>query len=124
MNTQIIKDQSGEPVMVLVAYNDWIELEKKLHLSESSEEEDTLNWYAITETSKAVINELIAYTIRERVEESMKAEPDHKHLEEINLFAEELITINDDTKNFTDYKRMQEIIAKYAPLLREINDAA
>lgn len=91
-------------------------------LNEKYDPENPFDWYAATEVSKAIINELIAYTGREEIKESMKAAPDQKHLEEINAFAEELIAINHNTDNFTDIKRMEEIIARYAPLLREINN--
>jgi hypothetical protein len=126
MNAQIIKNQSGMPISVVVDYNDWLEIEQKLNLKNTSPDalENPLDWYGLTETANSILNELIAYTSREEFKESQKPIPDKKHLLEMETLFQEVHAINKDPENFKSFKRMQEIISKYAPLLRNIYDVA
>ncbi|GAA4930267.1 hypothetical protein [Mucilaginibacter defluvii] len=124
MNAQIIKNQSGVPVSVVLDYKDWLEIEQKLKLEPSESTENSLDWYGLTETTNAILNELIAYTIREEFKESQKPFPDQLHLQKINLLLHEVQAINKEPENFKSLGRMQEIINKYAPILREIDAAA
>lgn len=127
MEKQIIKDERGTPISVLVSYQDWVEIEQMLETAQvitAEAPENPLDWYTLTETTNSILNELIAYTGREEFKELGKAVPDNERIKELNRFSEELEAINSEPSNFKNVSRMREIIDKYAPKLKLVYDAA
>jgi hypothetical protein len=124
MNAQIIKDRAGTPVSVVVAYRDWLDIEQKLKLSDGKQDtaENPLDWYTLTETSSAILNELIAYTGREEYKEMKNPVPDRKRLSRLQTIFEEINAINREPMNFKSISRMKEIIRTYAPKLCAVNE--
>ncbi|WET69112.1 hypothetical protein [Sphingobacterium sp.] len=79
-----------------------------------------LDWYTLTETTNSVLNELIAYTGRERIAELQKETPDQNRIDALWAYFKEINAINRNVENFKDARRMEEIIAKYAPVLKKM----
>jgi len=122
MHSQIIKDQNGTPVSVLINYQDWLHIEQRLNmLKDEVDGSDGPDWYTLTETTNSILNELIAYTSREEIKEYKKPIQDSKRLKELDDFFKEIHAINRSTANFKSVDRMEEIISKYGPLLRAVN---
>ena len=124
MKAQIIKNESGTPISVVVDYNDWQEIEQKLKLINVNPgiAENPLDWYDLTETSKAILVELMAYTSGEELKEMEMAVPDKERLQQMKLLFEEVDAINSEPENFRSISRMKDIISKYAPILRKVYD--
>jgi len=85
--------------------------------------QNPLDWYGLTETSNSILNELIAFTGREELKESLKSVPDPGHLQEIEVLFQEVHAINKNPENFKSLSLMREIINQYAPILRAIYGA-
>ncbi len=79
-----------------------------------------LDWYTLTETTNSVLHELIAYTGRETVAEQMKEFPDQNRIDALWNYFKEINSINRNVENFKDAGRMEEIIAKYAPVVKKM----
>ncbi|MFA6152796.1 MAG: hypothetical protein WC716_15845 [Chitinophagaceae bacterium] len=92
----------------------------QIDLKDGAVELEEPDMYVLTETSSAILNELIAYTGREEMKELKKSNPDPERLEELDVLFKEVHTINREPANFGNQVRMQEIIDKYAPKVREI----
>jgi hypothetical protein len=124
MHSQIIKDQTGTPISVLIDYQDWLEIEQQLKLKKDNSDLEEPDMYTLTETSRAILNELIVYTGREELKELKNEHPDQKRIAELRSLLGEVLKINRETENFKSPARMQEIIDKYAPKVRDIYNAA
>lgn len=84
--------------------------------------DNPLDWYMLTETANSILNELIAYTGRERGKERRKDNPDLQRLETLwNLFKE-INAVNRNVDNFKSHAKMREIIKTYGPMIRLVND--
>ena len=84
--------------------------------------ENPLDWYTLTETSNSILNELVAYTGREEYLETEKEHPDQSKIEALEKLFEEVNEILRNTDNFKHAGKMEEIIRKYGPLLKKLNN--
>ena len=126
MSRQVINDGNGKPVSVLIDYQEWLRIEQLLAGKELdfAAPANALDWYILTETTNSLLNELIAYSSRERRKEMKRAIPDHRKIQELQELFEEVHTINSDPENFKSIGRMEAIIGQYGPKLNAINSAA
>ncbi|MFP8894084.1 hypothetical protein [Chryseobacterium sp. EZn1] len=124
MEKEIIKDQEGNPVSVVLDYREWVLIETYLNHQNINFNvlQNPLDWYVLTESMNSILNELIAYAGRERFLELRKKNPKLKRIENLKEFSEEIRKINRNSDNFRDVGRMRNIIDTYAPLLEEINN--
>lgn len=83
--------------------------------------ENPLDWYGLTESANSILNELIAYTGRERFLESKKVVPDQDRIKKLRDFSAEIRAINRKSENFRSIGRMREIIQIYGPKLKLVN---
>jgi len=124
MEKEIIRDNAGNPVSIVLDYKEWLQIEqflnqKKIDINSS---ENPFDWYALTESANSILSELIAYVGRERFLELKKDIPDTQRIEKLRQFSSVIKDINRDTENFRNAKRMQLIIDTYGPVLKMIND--
>lgn len=84
----------------------------------------TFDWYLLTEITNSLLNELIAYTSRERRRQMKQVEPDLCKVKLLEELFEEVRGINSDPENFKCIGRMKAIIGRYAPKLTAFNKAA
>ncbi|WET69113.1 hypothetical protein [Sphingobacterium sp.] len=82
--------------------------------------DNPLDWYTLTETANSILNELIAYTGREEYFEMEKEHPDQRRIEALEKLFQEVNEINRNTANFKHAGKMEEIIRKYGPLLKNL----
>ena len=85
--------------------------------------ENPFDWYTLTETTNAILNELIAYTGREEIKVLQKECPDETRIAQLQDFFREIHEINSNPDNFKSAPRMEAIIEQYTPMLRAIYDA-
>lgn len=95
---------------------------KEINNNMADAPENPLDWYTLTETTNAILNELIAYTGREQIAELQKNEPDHKRIASLWALFEEINAVNRNVDNFKSAGRMQEIIETYGPKLKKVNN--
>lgn len=112
MNSPNTKDHRANPKTV---YINW---------KGKSADPEGPGMYILTEISSAILAEMIAYTSREEMSELKKSRPDPKRFEELDALFREVHLINREPANFREPARMQEIIDKYAPRVREIYSKA
>jgi hypothetical protein len=121
METQIITDASGEPLRVIMDYQEYAklleELKRPLPEVAKKEERNPLDWYSLTESAKSILNGLVALASRERRKELNKENPDQERIAELTRIGDETREINRKSANFKSMERMEEIIAKYSPIL-------
>ncbi|MDQ8015084.1 MAG: hypothetical protein REI96_21745 [Flavobacterium nitrogenifigens] len=124
MIKEIIRDKDGNPVSVVLSYKEWLEIEQMRieHLHKVHAPENPLDWYTLTETTNSILNELIAYTGRERIAELQKETPDQKRVDSLWELFKEIQGINRSVENFKDAWRMKEIIETYGPKLKKVNN--
>ncbi|WP_124636675.1 hypothetical protein [Taibaiella sp. KBW10] len=124
MIKEIIRDNAGNPVSVLLDYKEWIQIEQVLKQQKVriNPPENPLDWYALTESANSILNELIAYTGREQFSELKKEIPDQGRIEELLKLSEEIKAINRKSANFMDGDRLKQIIALYGPKLKKVNN--
>ncbi|MHA4740679.1 hypothetical protein [Dyadobacter sp. MSC1_007] len=126
MSRQVINDGNGKPVSVLIDYQEWLRIEQLLEGKELNfaAPANPLDWYVLTETTNSVLNELIAYTSRERRKEMKQVRPDLAKIKLLEELFEEVHSINSNPENFKSIGRMESIIGQYAPKLTAIHNAA
>jgi hypothetical protein len=121
METQIITDASGKPLRVIMDYQEYAEileeLKRPLPKVVKVEERNPLDWYSLTESVKSIMNGLVALASRERRKELNKENPDQERITELTRIGDEAREINRKSANFQSMERMEEIIAKYSPIL-------
>ncbi len=121
METQIITDANGEPLRVIMDYQEYAkileELKRPLPAPVKVEERNPLDWYSLTESAKSIVNGLVALASREHMKEMDKPQPDQNRIKELVALRDEALAINRDPENFMSLPRMEEIIAKYSPIL-------
>ncbi|MDB5090705.1 MAG: hypothetical protein JWR09_4699 [Mucilaginibacter sp.] len=121
METQIITDSSGKPLRVIMDYQEYAELlgelKRPLPKVAKVEERNPLDWYSLTESAKSIINGLVALASRERRKELNKETPDQERIAELTRIGDEAREISKKSANFQSMERMEEIIAKYSPIL-------
>ncbi|WP_313491890.1 MULTISPECIES: hypothetical protein [Sphingobacterium] len=83
--------------------------------------ENPLDWYALTERSSAILNDLIAYTGRETFWEQQKDNPDQQRIDALWRLFKEIDKINRNVDNFRCANRMKKIIDEYGPKLKKVN---
>ena len=123
MDTQLVTDYSGEPVAMVVDYKAWVKIAEQLHIPLGKipkvKERNPLDWYRLTEVANSVLNGVIAYASRERRKELNKLHPDVGQVERFTALRNEVSDINSNSLNFRSLERMEELIEKYSPILRE-----
>lgn len=124
MTAQIIKDDTGKPISVLIDYQQWLQIEQLLKQGKvkANAPNNPLDWYTLTETANSILNELIAYSGREEYLELKKEHPDSNRIEALRALFKEIHEINRNPENFKTAKRMEEIINIYGPKLKRINN--
>lgn len=124
MEKEIIKDKEGNPISVLMDYREWLQIEQLLSHQKIkvNAPDNPLDWYTLTETANSILNELIAYTGRERFLEMEKEFPDQNRLDRLWSLFKEVQAVNRNTDNFRDAEIMKEIILKYGEKLKIVNN--
>lgn len=85
---------------------------------------NTFDWYLLTEITNSLLNDLIAYTSRERRRQMKQLEPDLCKVKLLEELFEEVHGINSDPESFKSLGRMKAIIDRYTPKLTRATDAA
>jgi len=102
-------------------YKEYVELAKKNHLpltpTSTIQERNPLDWYSLTESVKSILNGLVALASREHMKEMKKPEPDQDRIAELVALRDEAHKADRDPQNFKTMERMEELIAKYSPIL-------
>lgn len=123
MDTQLVTDYSGEPVAMVVNYKAWVKIAQKLHIPldpiPTVKERNPLDWYRLTEVASSVLNGVIAYASRERRKELGRVRPDLERVEKLTALLNEVADANRNSLNFRSLERMEALIEKYSPILRE-----
>jgi hypothetical protein len=121
METQIVTDASGEPVRVIMDYQEYVKMIEQLNLpltpAITVKERNPLDWYSLTESANSILNGLIALASREHMKELDKANPDQKRIAELVALRDEAMKVNRDSKTFSSLEKMEEVIEKYSPIL-------
>jgi hypothetical protein len=121
VETQIITDASGEPLRVIMDYQEYLkmieELKRPLPNTVHVEERNPLDWESLTESVRSILTGLVALASREHMKEMKKTNPDQGRIAELVALRDEAFKVNRDTENFKSMERMEEIIAKYSPIL-------
>jgi hypothetical protein len=84
-------------------------------------ERNPLDWYDLTESTNSILNGLIAYASRERRKELDKLNPSQEKIAKLTAFQDEVLAVNNNTQNFKNLERMEELIAHYGPILKAAN---
>src|ERR1700749_3890095 len=112
METQIITDANGEPLRVIMDYQEYAkilkELKRPLPAPVKVEERNPLDWYSLTESAKSIVNGLVALASREHMKEMDKKKPDQDRVKELVALRDEALAINRDPENFMSLPRMEE----------------
>lgn len=124
MEKEIIRDRAGNPVSVLMDYRQWLQIEQLLEHQKIkvNAPDNPLDWYTLTETANSILNDLIAYTGRERFLELEKEFPDQNRMDRLWSLFKEIQAINRNTDNFKDATIMKEIILTYGTKLKSVNN--
>lgn len=121
METQIIIDASGEPLRVIMDYQEYLkmieDLKRPLPNAVNVEERNPLDWESLTESVRSILTGLVALASREHMKELKKPNPDGGRIAELVALRDEAFKVNGDTENFKSMERMEQIIAKYSPIL-------
>jgi hypothetical protein len=83
---------------------------------------NSLDWYELTETSNYILNTIIAYASTAQVKEQKSPNPDRKKITYLEMLYEEAYSVNRNTANFQSLEKMQEIIDKYSPVLKSLQN--
>lgn len=131
MKVQLLNDKLGNPTHAVVPYEDWKKLETILSRLvkgtekqvENKENVDGLSWYVAIETFNNIINSMIAHYNRDllNIREQQQTEEYKLHCKKMLL---ELHVINKDLTITENLDKMNEYIAKYGPMMKQINNAA
>lgn len=121
METQIITDASGEPIRVIMDYQEYLkmigELKRPLPKTVNVEERNPLDWESLTESVRSVLTGLVALASREHMKEMKKPDPNQDRIAKLVALRDEAFKVNSDPENFKSMERMEEIIAKFSPIL-------
>ncbi|WP_259071305.1 hypothetical protein HDF24_04515 [Mucilaginibacter sp. X4EP1] len=124
MEAQFVTDvETGEPLRVNLSmdYKEYVELAKKNHLpltpTSTVQERNPLDWYSLTESTKSILTGLVALASTEHMKEMKKAHPNQDRIAELVALRDEAHQANRNTQNYKTMERMEELIAKYSPIL-------
>lgn len=124
METQFVTDiETGEPLRVNLSmdYKEYLELAKRNHLpltpTSTTPERNPLDWYSLTESVKSILSGLVALASVEHMKEMKKPQPDDDRMAELVALRDEAHKANRNPQNFKTMERMEELIAKYSPIL-------
>jgi hypothetical protein len=84
-------------------------------------ERNPLDWYDLTESTNSILNGLIAFTSSERRKELDKLNPSQEKIVQLTMLQDEVLAVNNNTQNFKNLERMEELIAHYGPILKAAN---
>ena len=102
-------------------YKEYVELAKKNHLpltpTSTVQERNPLDWYSLTESTKSILTGLVALASTEHMKEMKKAHPNQDRIAELVALRDEAHQANRNTQNYKTMERMEELIAKYSPIL-------
>jgi len=121
METQFVTDATGTPVRVVMDYQDYVKIAEQLNLpltaTSTIQERNPLDWYSLTESANSILNGLVALASRERRNELNKPTPDQNRIKELENLRDEGIKVSRDTEIFSSLEKMEQVIAKYSPIL-------
>jgi len=83
---------------------------------------NSLDWYELTETSTYVLNAIIAYASTTQMKEERSSNPNKEKINYLQKLYQEVYNINRDSANFQSIDKMQEIINKYSPILKSLDN--
>lgn len=123
MKKESIKDQSDNTISSLKDHKE-LGTEQVLNHKKSmvNAPVNPLDWYALIESANSILNELIAYTGRERYAELQKDVPDQDRICTLRFLSKKLKSINRNSDNFRDGDCLKRIIASYGPLIKKVNN--
>jgi len=124
MEAQFVTDvETGEPLRVNLSmdYKEYVELAKKNQLpltpTSTVQERNPLDWYSLTESARSILTGLVALASREHMKEMKKPHPDQERIVELVALRDEANHVNSNTQNFKTMEGMEQVIAKYSPIL-------
>jgi hypothetical protein len=124
MEAQFVTDvETGEPLRVNLSmdYKEYMELAKRNQLpltpTSTVQERNPLDWYSLTESTKSILTGLVALASTEHMKEMKKAHPNQDRIAELVALRDEAHQANRNTQNYKTMERMEELIAKYSPIL-------
>jgi hypothetical protein len=115
--------ETGEPIRVHLSmdYKEYMELAKKNHLpltpTSTIQERNLMDQDSLTESVKSILSGLVALASVEHMKEMKKPQPDQGRIAELVGLRDEAHKAKRDTQNFKSVKRMEELVAKYSPIV-------
>jgi len=83
---------------------------------------NSLDWYELTEISTYIINTIIAYASTAQMKEEKSPNPDRKKIPYLEMLYKETYSVNRNTANFQSLEKIQQIIDKYSPVLKSLQN--
>lgn len=78
--------------------------------------DSSLDWYKLTESTRHILNTLMASSAKKQIAERLKTHPDHARLQALKTLSLTAAELSRDASNFESKERMEEIIAAYADI--------
>ena len=121
MEPEIITDKAGEPLSVIIDYKEYIkileELKRPLPVVKPKEQYP-MGRLTLMESVRDILSGLVALAGREHIKEMNKPNPDQNRIAELVALRNEAHKVHRDLESYESDERMEEIIAKYGPILR------
>ncbi len=83
----------------------------------ANQADSSLEWYRLTESSRSLLNSVIAATTREKIKLRGAINSDKKRLAYLEGLNEEAYSVTQNGENFESIAKMKAIIAKYKTIL-------
>jgi hypothetical protein len=80
----------------------------------------TMEWYSLTEFSRKVLNDLIAFAGMEKLKEQRKPQPDLGRIKELTSLYQEAHLVSQDGTKFESIESMHNIISHYQDVLEKV----
>ena len=82
-----------------------------------------MEWYSLTEFSRKVLNDLIAFAGMEKIKEQRKPQPDQRRIKELTSLYKEANSVSQDGTRFESIESMNNIISHYQEVLEKAKTA-
>jgi hypothetical protein len=83
-------------------------------------ETSPLEWYRLTESSRSLLNSVIAATAREKIKLKRNASPDEERLQYLDALNKEAYNLTRNGENFESATKMKKMIKKYKTILHAL----
>jgi hypothetical protein len=86
------------------------------------EEVSGMDFFVASELSNSILNDIVATYTRLEFKEGRKQTPDFNLIREYDLKRAEVWKELNKSENFQSFKRMNEIIEVYTPILKQLDN--